>query len=72
MIEDKDLIKISYEMDNILIATGNKYGVTALSLSAIILARLMKLNEETDSLDDFRKLLSDASATKAPDSFTIQ
>ena len=72
MIEDKDLIKLSYEMDNILIATGNKHGVSALSLSAIILARLMKLNEETDSLDDFRKLLSDAAKTQAPDSFTIQ
>jgi hypothetical protein len=72
MIEDKELVKMSYEMDNILVATGNKYGIGALSLAAIVLARLMKLNEETGNLEDFKKLLIDASKTESPDSFTIQ
>ena len=72
MIEDKDLIRLSNEMDNILIATGNKYGISALSLSAVILARLMRLNQETDSIEDFKQLMSDASQKDYSDSFTIQ
>lgn len=71
-MDDSTLIKMSYEVDNILAATCNKYEISGLSFSAVMLARLLKLNEELGSGDDFRKLMLQASSTEAPDSITLQ
>lgn len=71
-MDDKDLIKLSMEVDNILVATCNKYNISALSLSAAVLARLLLLNIELGSEDDFRKLMIQAANQTEPDSITLQ
>ena len=71
-MDDQKLIQMSYEVDNVLSATCNKYGISVLSFSAVMLARLLRLNEEVGSSEDFRKLMQQASSTEAPDSITLQ
>ena len=71
-MEDSQLIKMAYELDDILLATCNKYQTSPLSVSAVILARLLKLNEEVGTDADFRKLLIDVSGTTVPDSIILQ
>jgi len=70
MTEDQ-LITIAYEIDNVLVATCNKYQMDGLSVSAVILARLLKLNQEFGSEDDFIKLLMSASTGKEIDSIPL-
>lgn len=72
MIEDKDLMKIAHEMDNVLIATCNKYDISPLSLSAVVLARLLVMTTEFGSDADLRKLLKQAAEAGDPDSITLQ
>lgn len=71
-MEDKQLIKMAYEFDDLVMATCNKYQTSPLSASAVLLARLLKLNEEVGTQEEFLKLLSEVSTTKVVDSITIQ
>ena len=50
--------QIAYEVDNYIAALAIKYEVDPLSLTAIILGRLVMTNDYAGSGDDFRKLLS--------------
>jgi hypothetical protein len=52
------LEQIAYEVDNYIAALAIKYEVDPLSLTAIILGRLVMTNDYAGSGDDFRKLLS--------------
>lgn len=60
MLTDQELIQISHEIDDFLSILATKYSVAPLSLSAITLARLMRLVEESDSHGDFKKIMSSA------------
>ena len=50
--------QIAYEVDNYIAALAIKYEVDPLSLTAIMLGRLVMTNDYAGSGDDFRKLLS--------------
>jgi len=52
------LEEIAYEVDNYIAALAIKYEIDPLSLTAIMLARLVMTNDYAGSGDDFRKLLS--------------
>jgi hypothetical protein len=58
MPSDDDLAKLSFEIDDIIADLINRYQMNPLSLTAVILARLVLSNDYTGSGDDFRKLLA--------------
>ena len=59
MPNDDVLLKLSSEVDDIIADLVNRYQMNPLSLTAVILARLVLANDFTGSGDDFRKLLAD-------------
>ena len=58
MPNDDVLLKLSSEVDDIIADLINRYQMNPLSLTAVILARLVLSNDYTGSGDDFRKLLA--------------
>ena len=56
-MNDEQLIEISRDVDNYISSLLMKYDMTALSLTAVLLARTMVLNKEAGSADEFIKLL---------------
>ena len=56
-MNNAQLIEISRDVDNYISSLLMKYDMTALSLTAVLLARTMVLNKEAGSADDFAKLL---------------
>jgi hypothetical protein len=59
MPSDDDLAKLSFEIDDIIADLMKRYKIDPLSMTAVILARLVLTNDYTGSGDDFRKLLAD-------------
>ena len=59
MPSDDDLAKLSFEIDDIIADLMKRYQIDPLSMTAVILARLVLTNDYTGSGDDFRKLLAD-------------
>jgi hypothetical protein len=59
MPSDDVLLKLSFEIDDIIADLVDRYQMNPLSLTAVILARLVLANDYTGSGDDFRKLLAD-------------
>ena len=57
MPSDDDLAKLSFEVDDIIADLIKRYQIDPLSMTAVILARLVLTNDFTGSGDDFRKLL---------------
>jgi hypothetical protein len=57
MARDDVLLNLSYEMDDIIADIVKRYGISPLSVTAVILARLVLANDNAGSGDDFRKLL---------------
>ena len=53
MIED-NISKIAFEIDDVISNLITKYDIDPLSLSAILLARLVRANDFIGSGDDFR------------------
>ena len=60
MLTDQELTEISYEIDDILSVLSTKYQISPLSLSAITLARLLRLVQEVDSDGEFKAIMSSA------------
>ena len=58
---DEHLSKLSNEIDAFLIQKATDNETPALALSAIILARLLHLNNYANSTDDFKLLLTTVS-----------
>jgi hypothetical protein len=56
-MNDAQLIEISRNVDDYISSLLVKYDMTALSLTAVLLARAMVLNKEVGSSEDFAKLL---------------
>jgi hypothetical protein len=56
MIDDKDLLDISKEVDDMLMGLATTYKMDPLSLSAVLLARMVHLNRLVDGQDDLAKL----------------
>ena len=64
MPNDDVLMKLSYEVDDIIADLVNRYQMDPLSLTAVILARLVLANDFTGSGEDFRKLLVNVPDTR--------
>ena len=60
MLNDKQLELLSYEIDDLLTMIAHKHQVGPLSLSSIMLARLMRMVMETGDLDDLRSIMIQA------------
>ena len=58
MFTDEQLITVSKKVDEFLSTLAVEYQVPALELSAVILARLILLNNEFQNQKDFRNLLN--------------
>ena len=69
MPSDDVLLKLSSEVDDIIADLVNRYQMNPLSLTAVVLARLVLANDFIGSGDDFRKLLANVPdlRTKNPD-----
>ena len=57
MLTDEKLLEVSTKVDKFLLDIVQEYEMPALALSAVILARLMLINNEMQSTDDFKKLM---------------
>jgi hypothetical protein len=58
MPSDDQLEKLSYEVDDMIQKLIEKYQINPLSLTAVILARIVLTNDYVGSGQDFRELLS--------------
>ena len=58
MVTDEELLTISKKVDEFLSTLAVEYQIHALELSAVILARLILLNNEFQNQKDFRSLLN--------------
>ena len=69
MPSDDVLLKLSAEIDDIIADLIKRYQIDPLSMTAVILARLVLTNDFTGSGEDFRKLLVNVpdTRTKNPD-----
>jgi len=67
MLNDSQLEVLSYEIDDILVSLAQKHQVGSLSLSSIMIARLMRLVMETGDLNDFRSIMTLAINTRTDD-----
>ena len=59
MPSDDVLLELSAEIDDIIADLIKRYQIDPLSMTAVILARLVLTNDFTGSGEDFRKLLAD-------------
>ena len=57
-MQDDKLGKIAYEIDDIIAGLSVKYEVDPLTLTSIMLARIVLTNDYVGSGDDFRKILA--------------
>lgn len=57
MLNDAQLETLSYEVDEILMKLAQKHSIGSLSLSSIMIARLMRLVMETGDLNDLRSIM---------------
>lgn len=57
-MQDDKLSQIAFEVDDILAELVLKYKLDALTLTSIILARLVLTNDFVGSGDDFRKIMA--------------
>ena len=58
MLTDEELLTISNKVDIFISTLAVEYQVPALELSAVILARLILLNNQFQNQKDFRSLLN--------------
>jgi hypothetical protein len=72
MHDDAKLIEISFEVDKILGEMIHKYEMSSLSISAVVLARLVRFNIEMQDNDDFRKLMQSAIGQTVKPSVVLQ
>jgi hypothetical protein len=65
------LNKLVLEIDDVLSKMLVEYELDPLHLSSIILARLVRMNQEFESHDEFNKIMG-AATLKTPDERTLQ
>jgi len=63
MLSDEQLVKLSSDVDTFLFNLAKDHEMPALALSAVILARLLIINDEMKTTDDFKKLLEVVATT---------
>ena len=65
-MQDDRLAKIAFEVDDIIAALSVKNKIDPLTLTSIMLARLVLANDFTGSGDDFRKIISNIPEPRLP------
>ena len=60
------LSKLAFEVDDIIAGLVIKYEIDPLSLTSIMLARLVLTNDFTGSGDDFRKIIANIPEPRLP------
>ena len=63
---DDNLSKLAFEIDDIIFELITKHKIDPLSLTSVILARLVLANDFTGSGDDFRKIISNIPDPRLP------
>jgi hypothetical protein len=71
-MNDNQLIKISSDIDDFLMKLAFENEVTALSLTAIVLARLAIMCDDMECREDMNNLMAFVSKASPSDSATIQ
>jgi len=64
-MKDEDIVKLSEDIDNLLITITEKYGLSPLSLITVVLARLTIVAEFSNIEDVYSKMLDLAKDTLA-------
>jgi ABC-type uncharacterized transport system fused permease/ATPase subunit len=62
MVTDEEIVKVSYEIDKFFMDQIINYNLSPTVLSGIIMARLVRMNEEAQSEESFYKLIHSVSA----------
>ena len=65
-MQDDRLSKIAFEVDDIIAGLAVKYEIDPLTLTSIMLARLVLTNDFTGSGDDFRKIIANIPDPRLP------
>ena len=65
-MDDEKLMELSVTIDNTLLALCDKYKTNALTMSAVVMARMMLLCDSVGSSDDMRKLCHEVSGAPMP------
>jgi hypothetical protein len=65
-MNDDQLLELSVTIDNTLLSLCDKHKTNALSMSAVVMARLMLLCDSVGSGDDMRKLCFEVSGAPMP------
>ena len=65
-MQDDKLSKLAFEVDDIIAGLVIKYEIDPLTLTSIMLARLVLTNDFTGSGDDFRKIIANIPDPRLP------
>ncbi len=65
-MQDDKLSKLAFEVDDIIAGLVIKYEIDPLTLTSIMLARLVLTNDFTGSGDDFRKIIANIPEPRLP------
>ena len=69
---DEQLKAISYLVDDMILELSERSSMSSLSITAIILARSIRINDECGTGGQFRKMLSEACTYPAVDDRSVQ
>ena len=70
-MQDDKLSKLAFEIDDIIVELSTKYKIDPLTLTSVILARLVLTNDFTGSGDDFRKIIANIPNPRLPSSEVV-
>ena len=65
-MQNDKLSKLAFEVDDIIAGLVIKYEIDPLTLTSIMLARLVLTNDFTGSGDDFRKIIANVPEPRLP------
>ena len=65
-MQNDKLSKLAFEVDDIIAGLVIKYEIDPLTLTSIMLARLVLTNDFTGSGDDFRKIIANIPEPRLP------
>ena len=70
-MQNDKLSKLAFEVDDIIAALSIKHKIDPLTLTSIMLARLVLTNDFTGSGEDFRKLMANIPDPRLPSNEVI-
>lgn len=70
-MQDDKLSKIAFEIDDIIAELSLKYQIDPLTLTSIMLARIVLANDYIGSGEDFRKILANIPERQLPNNEVV-